>query len=75
MAYEHLMGKEQDTNDLPKDSPPDGTVKVAEGLPLAPQGSIARIGQDTYRRETSRDSVTGSFRTQAEAKGLATTRK
>lgn len=42
--------------------------------PLEPLGSIARAGQDTYRRETSRDSVTGSFRTQGEAQGLSITR-
>lgn len=42
--------------------------------PLEPQGSIARVGQDTYRRETARDSVTGSFRTKIEAQGLSTTR-
>lgn len=75
MAYEEYMGKEQDTNDLPKDSPPDGTVKVAGDPVVQITPSITSIGVNTYRRETSRDSKTGVFRTQGEAKSLETSRK
>lgn len=73
-SYDELQGSGE-----PKDT--ETKVQVARGpeprvepLPLEPKGSISRAGQDTYRRETSRDSVTGSFRTYEESKGLSTTR-
>lgn len=77
MAYSYEdthMGDEQSVHDHPDHNFKDQVQLAGNTLPLEPQGSISRVGQDTYRRETSRDSVTGSFRTQDEAKGISTTR-
>ena len=64
---------------VPRDGRAKARQKYAEGgniqpLPMEPKGSLARLGQDRYRLETRRDSVTGRLRTSSEGRGLSTTR-
>lgn len=73
-SYDELQGSGE-TKDT------EVKVQMAKGpdqpdvLPLEPKGSISRLGQDVYRRETARDSSTGKIRTYDESRGLSTTRK